>query len=208
MPKKANIFDSSTIMLALSSIVSQSMVMPTPAGKAYLQTMPGITAPFGFFDPMGLTDDITMEEAKLFREAELAHGRVAMMGALGFLVQENFHPIFADIDGPAARQLDLVLKTSNGQLVSSCLLLGIFLSEIGRANFGWHDPDVAMRTLRTEYSPGELSFDPLNMMPKDEAGIAAMKNKELNNGRLAMLAVAGIVAQEVVTEKTLFGSFV
>ena len=159
------------------------MVMPTPAGKAYLQTMPGITAPFGFFDPMGLTDDITMEEAKLFREAELAHGRVAMMGALGFLVQENFHPIFADIDGPAARQLDLVLKTSNGQLVSSCLLLGIFLSEIGRANFGWQDPDVAMRTLRTEYSPGELSFDPLNMMPKDEAGIAAMKNKEVNAPR-------------------------
>ena len=37
------------------------------------------------------------------------------------------------------------------------------------------------------------------MAPKTDADMLAMKNKELNNGRLAMMAVAGIVAQEVVT---------
>ena len=31
-----------------------------------------------------------------------------------------------------------------------------------------------------------------------------MQNKELNNGRLAMLAVAGFVAQELATEQPLF----
>ena len=46
----------------------------------------GVTPPLGVFDPLGLADDKSEEELMLFREAELAHGRVAMMGALGFLV--------------------------------------------------------------------------------------------------------------------------
>jgi len=195
-------------MLAFTSF-AQSMVAPTSAtGKAYIQTLPGISAPFGFFDPMGLTDDLTEMEVKLFREAELAHGRVAMVASVGFLTQEAFHPLFPDIDGPAARQLDLVLQDSMGQLAGSTLLLAIFISEIGRANIGWEKPDVAARTLRPSYSPGDIGFDPLNLRPKDEAGFLSMQNKELNNGRLAMLAVAGIVAQEVATEKTLFGAFI
>lgn len=63
------------------------------------EKMAGVSGPFGFFDPMGLTPE-SNEELQLFREAELAHGRVAMVGALGFLVQEHFHPIFADVGGP------------------------------------------------------------------------------------------------------------
>lgn len=195
-------------MLSLTSIATQSMVMNAPVGREVMKTLPGITAPFGFFDPMGLTDDLSEKEVYMFREAELAHGRVAMMAAVGLIVQEGFHPIFPNVDGPAARQLDLVLSDSWGQFAGANLLLAIFLSEIGRANYGWMNPDVEKRTLRPEYTPGDLGFDPLGLKPKDEAGLLAMKNKELNNGRLAMLAVLGIVAQEVATEKTLFGSFV
>merc|ERR1740124_2035671 len=101
-----------------------SMVAPnlgpglTPGGRAVAEKMAGVTAPFGFFDPMGLTPE-TNEELQLYREAELAHGRVAMVGALGFLVQEQFHPIFADIGGPAIRQLDLVLATPDGLTAGS-----------------------------------------------------------------------------------------
>merc|ERR1711997_60456 len=99
-----------------------------------------------------------------------AHGRVSMIAALGFLVQENFHPIFPDIGGPAARQLDEVLKTENGVAIMLSLLFVIWSTEIYRARIGWKDPDMLL-----------------------------MKNKELNNGRLAMIAIAGIVTQEVVS---------
>ena len=51
---------------------------------------------------------------------------------------------------------------------------------------------------------GDMGFDPLGMKPKDEAGLMTMQTKELNNGRLAMLACAGIVAQELVTGQPLF----
>jgi len=191
--------------MAFLFALSESMVAPnlTPGGRAVAEKMPGVSAPFGYFDPMGLTPE-TNEELQLFREAELAHGRVAMVGALGFLVQEQFHPIFPEIGGPSIRQLDLVLATPNGLSAGFTMLFAIWLTEIGRARIGWMEPDVEMRTLRVGYEPGDLGFDPLGLKPKDSAGLFAMQTKELNNGRLAMLACAGIVTQELVTGQTLF----
>ena len=58
----------------------------TPVSKAFIESMPGVTAPFGVFDPLDLMPE-TVEELMLFREAEVVHGRVAMMGALGYIVQ-------------------------------------------------------------------------------------------------------------------------
>ena len=59
----------------------------------------------------------------LFREAELAHGRVAMMGALGYLVQSHFAPIFDMQGAPVIRHLDIVLQTENGQAAGVTLLM-------------------------------------------------------------------------------------
>lgn len=55
-----------------------------------------------------------------------------------------------------------------------------------------------------EYFPGNLGFDPLGFYPKDKKGQLDMQQKEINNGRLAMIAVAGFVAQEFVSQSGLF----
>ena len=205
-------------MLAVSSIATTALMRApiapkmqaspslTPATSEWVNSLPGVTAPFGVFDPAGLAPE-TQEEFMLFREAELAHGRVAMMAALGFLVQESFHPIFDETvigAGPVIHQLDKVLEFETGQFFGSCLLMAIFFSEIARARIGWVEPEVEMRTLREGYLPGDLQFDPLGLKPTEPASLLAMQNKEINNGRLAMLAVAGMTAQELVTDKTLF----
>lgn len=140
----------------------------------------------------------------LYREAELAHSRVAMMGALGYLVQSHFAPIFDMQGAPVIRHLDIVLQSELGQLAGTTLLMSIFFSEIYRARTGWEEPETVMRTLRESYMPGDLGFDPLGLKPKDEAGLLAMQNKELNNGRLAMIAIAGMTAQELVTGQQAF----
>ena len=41
--------------------------------------LPGQTAPIGFFDPFGFTTRADPKTIKLWREAELKHGRVAMV---------------------------------------------------------------------------------------------------------------------------------
>jgi light-harvesting complex II chlorophyll a/b binding protein 6 len=53
----------------------------------------GVVAPFSEgFDPLGLAKDKDFKTLKKWREAELKHGRVAMLAVLGTAVQENWHP--------------------------------------------------------------------------------------------------------------------
>merc|ERR1719213_1266176 len=67
-----------------------------------VKSLAGITAPLGFFDPLGFCDDASEGKIRFYREVEVKHGRVAMLAALGFLVAEQFHPLFGgDIDVPS-----------------------------------------------------------------------------------------------------------
>ena len=102
--------------LVLSSLAVPSMTVLTPGGKTFAATMPGAESiPFfgskGVFDPLGLTPE-SKEELLMFREAELAHSRVAMMGALGYLVQSHFAPMFDMNGAPVIRMLHRI-RTSN-----------------------------------------------------------------------------------------------
>lgn len=61
--------------------------------------------------------------------------------------------------------------------------------------------------LREDAEPGDLAWDPLGWYPSDPNERAAIQTKELQNGRLAMLGVAGIVAQELVDNKEVLCHF-
>ena len=47
--------------------------------------------------------------------------------------------------------------------------------------------------------PGDLNFDPLGLKPQDEETWEKVQLRELKNGRLAMLAIAGMLYTEFVT---------
>ena len=51
---------------------------------------------------------------------------------------------------------------------------------------------------------GDFMFDPLGLKPKDAVEFKTMQEKEINNGRLAMIGMAGMVAQELVSGEKLF----
>ena len=46
------------------------------------------------FDPLGFASRADKQQMYKFREAELKHGRVAMLAVPGFLLSEDFHPFF------------------------------------------------------------------------------------------------------------------
>jgi len=173
---------------------------------------PGVSRPFGFFDPFGLcpTDPLLF---KKYRESELKHGRVAMIAALGFLFQESglirfFIGGFRNIDGPAIfqyQQAEALFPAFTANVIGFCLAIEGF-----NIVKGW-DPvgktassSSGIADLREEYEPGDLKFDPLELFPASEASRYAVRTKELNNGRMAMIAVAGLVAQELVTGNKIF----
>ena len=59
--------------------------------------------------------------------------------------------------------------------------------------------------LKEDYSPGDLGFDPLGLTPDNEADLAVMQTKELNNGRLAMIGIAGMLVQELINPADILG---
>mmetsp|Transcript_31890 Transcript_31890/g.35807 ORF Transcript_31890/g.35807 Transcript_31890/m.35807 type:complete len:105 (+) Transcript_31890:92-406(+) len=77
--------------------------------------------------------------------------------------------------------------------------LAINITEALRANKGWVEPGMGpLFTLRENYYPGDIGLDPLGLKPTNGADFANMQAKELSNGRLAMLAAAGMCVAELV----------
>jgi hypothetical protein len=180
-----------------------------PDSNAFAYGLPGSTSPIADFDPLGFTKDASLLKVKQYREAELQHGRVAMLAVLGLLVTEEpieFHPLFEAYNkdiGPAIRHLDEVRAVSPIFFELLAIVLGSF--EINRALKGWKSTDSAeFQDLKDEYYPGDVGFDPLGLKPNDGEEFLAMSTREINNGRLAMLGVAGMVAQELVNGKEIF----
>merc|ERR1719321_1485013 len=74
-------------------------------------------------------------EVYRWREAELTHGRVGMLAAAGFLVQEGFHPLFSADGGPAIEQIPALPPA-----IWFLMTLGIGICETLRIQKGWENP--------------------------------------------------------------------
>ena len=190
-----------------STVRSMSMSMEVP--KFNPKNYPGVTKPLDFFDPVGFTKDISESDFKKYRESELKHGRIAMLAVLGvFFAEAAPFLLGGKITGPAIfqfQQADKYLHAFTANVIG-------FTAAIEGFNIikGWQpiketfSSEAAVAALRRDYEDGDLRFDALDWKPTNPKALAAVKNKELNNGRLAMLAIAGIVAQELATGHKVF----
>merc|ERR1712161_165570 len=82
---------------AFSSVSRSSETIPSINGwtadeSSFCAGLPGAIAPLGNFDPLEFTKDITVNEIKRYREAEVTHGRVSMLAVLGYLVRDDYYP--------------------------------------------------------------------------------------------------------------------
>eukprot|EP00629_Pelagomonadales_sp_RCC1024_P017539 CAMPEP_0119260348 /NCGR_PEP_ID=MMETSP1329-20130426/777_1 /TAXON_ID=114041 /ORGANISM="Genus nov. species nov., Strain RCC1024" /LENGTH=324 /DNA_ID=CAMNT_0007259771 /DNA_START=175 /DNA_END=1150 /DNA_ORIENTATION=- len=182
--------------------------LPAPSGESrydfkenFCLDLPGALAPMGQWDPAGFTATASPNDIRRYREAETQHGRVAMLAVVGFLVAESFHPLFGDVTGPAIDHLTQVRQEYPAFFEIGAL--GIGGLEVNRALKGWAFPDDREKVglLNEDYYPGDVGFDPLGLKPSDPVEFREMATKELQNGRLAMLAAAGFIAQELVNHK-------
>ena len=198
--------------------------MKLPAAPAtapgFCYGLPGAIAPFGNFDPAGVTDGRSLADVYRLREAEIQYGRVAMVACLGFLSEEAIHPLGDNM--AVIVQVQQMLDESNapGQALLFSIPTIIGFVENARVQ-RWTGNQVIRNVLPTTdglqssltnypgyynnsvgYFPGDCGFDPLGLKPEDPAEFREMQTKELQNGRLAMLAAAGFMAQEAVSGDT------
>jgi len=200
-------------MLALASIAPTSFQMPSfgapkqapKAAPAFAYGLPGNVNVIGGeqldFDPAGFLEGKSELEVNRYREAEITHGRVGMLASLGFIVQEKFHPLFSGDGGPAIDQIPALPPW-----VWVVMIGGIGATEAYRINVGFRELDAdkakAETALKPGYYPGDLGFDPLGLSPEDPTEFREMQEKELAHARLGMIAAAGFLAQEAVTDQT------
>jgi hypothetical protein len=131
-----------------------------------------------------------------------------MLAALGFLVGENFHPLFGgNIDVPSYIAFQETPLQTFWVAVSAAIAIPEVAYSIPTFNTpsdGENYIDATTFTMKDDRIPGDLGFDPLGLKPTDENELLELQNKELNNGRLAMIGIAGMVAQELVSGQKIF----
>jgi len=169
-----------------------------------VEDLPGIVPPVGLFDPLGLAERATPNLLRKYREAELTHGRIAMLASLGFFAGEAVQgatPLFeGKVSGAGITQLGQVPA---GFWITFTVVA--FAIETFRVQKMVYDPTTCPPELKNKYNPeytfGDIGFDPFGLKPEDPEELKLMQTKELQNGRLAMLASSGFLAQELVNKK-------
>jgi len=148
------------------------------------------------FDPLGFS---SLTDLRFLREAEIKHGRVAMLAAAGAIFQDlATDPGYTALAGGAKMTALHDVMVEKG--VMGQLLFWLSFAEV----FG---TAALFDTLEGKRAPGDFKFDPMGMGKKD---MASMQLKEIKNGRLAMMGVGGMVHGYFITGKgplELLGNF-
>jgi light-harvesting complex I chlorophyll a/b binding protein 4 len=146
------------------------------------------------FDPFGLSDKF---DIKWMRESELKHGRACMLATLGFVVQQFVTiPGYTHVDdsnlGPTVVGASAML-----QIVVWC---GVIEWWTNKGNVTYEN-----MFSDSERVPGNLGFDPLGLgKNKSAEDMEKLELQEIKNGRLAMLAIGGMIHHNWITGDALF----
>mmetsp|Transcript_9583 Transcript_9583/g.11470 ORF Transcript_9583/g.11470 Transcript_9583/m.11470 type:complete len:228 (-) Transcript_9583:787-1470(-) len=169
--------------------------------------------------PLGarILEDAQPSAVKWFQNAEIKHGRVAMVATIGFLNQKlgvhfplylgptgsnAFHPesdqawLLSSTDGTTFSDLATMAPLDAIQHVPAAGFLQIFFVA------GWFECIAYERQWNQESSiPGDYGYDPLGFTKgKDMEGdqMKSLRMKEIKNGRVAMMTMAAWVSNELI----------
>jgi len=170
--------------------------------------------------PLGrvILEDVQPEAITWFQNAEIKHGRVAMVATIGFMVQKfGVHfplylgPTGSNVFSPASDEAWLLSSTSG--VTFSDIATAAPLDAIGMVPAagwlqiffvaGWFECIAYQRQWVDGGSvPGDYGYDPLGFT-KREGGfesdeLKSLRMKEIKNGRVAMMTIAAWVSNELI----------
>ena len=155
------------------------------------------------FDPLNCSTSIST--LRRYREAEIKHGRLAMLGSVGWPLAEIYHPYLSKLNGNNLLSLNgKVPSLLNGGLdkINPAFFMAIiiFATTLESASIA--------KNYDIESIPGDLGFDPLNIYTTNNVkNKRELELKELNNGRIAMLAITYFAINEFITDTPIANSF-
>jgi hypothetical protein len=208
---------------------SQNSHSPTACYAFDASTMEGAQKPFGFWDPLGFSNNLSPEALAWFRAAELKHGRVSMLACMGFIAQSypltllkdvpiaksNLYPNLSTVDmtfgdiaaaGNPIEQFKMIPTLGLWQFAFVAGFIETYSEyqkphylrggSIGRVPLIWDPVGQLIR--------GETITDTLS-----EEDRAKKRNRELANGRLAMIGAMGFSAHYMIegSVPVVFGNY-
>jgi len=196
---------STSLSMADNSNSDKSQALPfLPRPKLLDGSMAGDVG----FDPFNL-GGADKQSLINMREAEIKHGRLAMLAAVGWPLAELWDRSIAGALGlqPALTSTGSSPSLLNGGLDKIEPDYWVIVASI--AGLAELSNKEAKDEKGRQYIPGDCGFDPLNLFPEDKEGKLAMQTKEIKHSRIAMMAILGYVVQEAlyrspVTEETPF----
>jgi len=146
----------------------------------------------GFIQPPSWEETQGIDTFYWMREAELKHGRVAMLAVVGWIATD--FGIRFPFEQYSVASIPSGYEAHNALVDQGTMT--VMLLAVGFVEFctGAALVEVSKGEL-TDREPGDYKFDGGFLKNKDEKAIFDMKTKEVNNGRLAMLAFGGIATQ-------------
>ena len=150
-----------------------------------------------YFSPFSFAGN-DKESLTYMREAEIKHGRLAMLAAVGWPLAELWDSKIASAIGLPSALTSSGSSPSllNGGLDKIEIEYWVFVVALaGLVELAAAD---RLEEMKAKYVPGDCGFDPLNLFPTDKKEQFAMQTKEIKHGRIAMMAVLGFVGQEAL----------
>ena len=181
----------SRVRMQEAAVIKEAEAPPAPPPLPKIKTMrvgDGTLAGDMNFDPLKISDK--PESLAWYREAEMKHARLAMIAAFGWPVSEltNFGGLL-NADGRAPALLNGGLENVNSVYWAFVIALGAFAESKGlEKQYG----------KQKDYLPGMFGFDPLG------ADGPGMRNAEILNGRVAMVAITIFALEEALTKAPIF----
>jgi len=184
----------STATAAVPRRAATSKSLPFLPKPENLGGLPGGEAEF---DPLGFSDTF---DVKWLRESELKHGRVCMLATVGFVAEQFFQFPGFEASEDALQAIYTAPPNITALLLVACGYIESSAYGGKLTMLDMFEGDGASR------APGDLNFGK-RFLPDNKAEADVLATKELSNGRLAMLAFAGMVHHNLVVKGPLFPLF-